>query len=77
MPKLKPKLLSPAQIKWLLVSLAVLLATHAPNAYMGNRCQHAVGGLALYQHQQTHLHAKSLASGTAIFNAGYVDFIEL
>ena len=31
MPKLKPMLLSPAQIKWLLVSLAVLLATHALN----------------------------------------------
>ena len=31
MPKLKPKLLSPVQIKWLLVSLAVLLATHALN----------------------------------------------
>ena len=31
MPKLKPKLLSPAQIRWLLVSLAVLLATHALN----------------------------------------------
>ena len=31
MATIKPKLLSPAQIKWLLVSLAILLATHALN----------------------------------------------
>ena len=31
MPKIKPKLLSPTQIQWLLASLAVLLATHALN----------------------------------------------
>ena len=46
-------------------------------ANMGNRCQRAVGGVALYQHQQTHLHAKSLASGTAIFNAGPADSTKL
>ena len=34
MATIKPKLISPAQIKWLLVSLAVLLATHALNLPM-------------------------------------------
>ena len=46
-------------------------------ANLGNRRQRAVGSVALYQHQQAHLYAKSLAFGTAIVNAGFIDSTKL